>query len=327
MSCETSTTPTVDSLASKVEIIRFDQALLELDTSQLSAELVDLKQQYPAMFKTYFEQLIPITPPDSINTAKLKDYITNVHVRKALNQIQEKYPDMNLETEELGQALAYFKYYLPKSEIPQLYTLYGDFSYQAFIFEEVDGTDAIGISLDLFLGPDYPYKALDPQNPIFSDYISRRYTREYIPIKVMGILIEDLLGPLPGKRLIDFAIYEGKKQYLLSKLFPERTPAQLLEYTEAEYEWCVKSQLGIWDLYLDQELIYETNQKKINSYVNEAPRAKGMPEISPGRTAHFLGYQIVKAYMEKTESTLTELINMKESEEIFRKSKYKPKRN
>jgi len=279
------------------------------------------------MFKTYFEQLIPITPTDSIDTDKLADFVTHTHVRKVLEQIQETYPNVNRETEEIGLALAYLKHYLPASEVPKLYTLYGDFSYQAFIFEEVNGDDAIGISLDMFLGPDYPYKALDPQNPLFSDYISRRYTRQYIPIKVLGIMSEDILGPLPGKRLIDYAIYEGKKQYLFSKIFPKRTPAELLEYTEAEYDWCVKSQLGIWDLYLDQELIYETNQQKINSYVNEAPRAKGMPEASPGRTAHFLGYQIVKAYMEQTESSLSDLMAVKESEEIFRKSKYKPKRN
>lgn len=319
--------PPVDSLANKVDIIRFDQALLELDTLQMSTELVNLKKRYPAMFKTYFEQLIPITPQDSIDSDKIEDFVSNIHVRKVLNQIQETCPNVNLETQELGQAFAYLKYYLPESEVPQLYTLYGDFSYQAFIFEEANGKDAIGICLDMFLGPNYPYKALDPQNPLFSDYIARRYTREYVPIKVMGILAEDILGPLPGKRLIDYAIYEGKKQYLFSKVFPKRSPAELLEYTEDEYNWCVKSQLGIWDLFLDQELIYETNQKKINSYVNEAPRAKGMPEVSPGRTAHFLGYQIVKAYMEKTGTSLSDLISTKDSEEIFRKSKYKPKRN
>ena len=300
---------------------------MQLDTTQMASQLSELKQRYPAMFKTYFEQLIPITPRDEVNVPKLTDFITNPHVRKVSTLISERYPDLDLETEELGQAFAYLRHYLPTSEIPQLYTLYGDFSYQAFIFEEADGRDAIGVALDMFLGPDYPYKALDPQNPIFSDYISRRYTRQYIPIKVMGVMAEDILGPLPGKRLIDYAIYEGKKQYLLSKVLPQRSPAELLEYTDAEYDWCVKSQLGIWDLFLDQELIYETNQQKINSYINEAPRAKGMPEISPGRTAHFLGYQIVKAYMDKTESSLSDLISMQDSEELFRKSKYKPKRN
>ncbi len=300
---------------------------MQLDTTQMQSQLTELRQRYPAMFKVYFEQLIPITPRDSIDVTKLTDFVTNPHVRKVGSLISETYTNLDREYEELGQAFAYLKYYLPESEIPQLYTLYGDFSYQAFIFEEADGRDAIGIALEMFLGQDYPYKALDPQNPIFSDYITRRYTRSYIPLKVVGVLAEDLLGPLSGKRLIDYAIYEGKKQYLLSKLFPKRSPAELLEYTEAEYDWCVKSQLGIWDLFLDQELIYETNQQKINSYINEAPRAKGMPDASPGRTAHFLGYQIVKAYMDKTQSTLSDLIANKDSEAIFRKSKYKPKRN
>lgn len=51
-----------------------------------------------------------------------------------------------------------------------------------------------------------------------------------------------------------------------------------------------------------------------------------MPKAAPGRTANFIGWQIVKAFMEKyPKTTLEELINMHDSQIFMEKSKYKPK--
>jgi len=318
--------PDVDSVADQIKLVRFDEMLMDLDTNNLAEGLKILELQESDIFNLYFRQLIPLTRNGEHDVAKLSDFIKNTNVRKSNAGIKAKFQSMDDELEDIGQAVGYLRHYLPSSEIPNLYTLYGDYSYQAFIFEESDGHDAIGICLDMFLGPDHNYKAIDPKSPLFSDYITGRYQRSYIPIKALGVMVEDILGPINGTRLLDHMIYQGKKQYILSKVFPQMPQSMLLEFSDSEYAWTTSSELGIWDFFLDQELIFDTDQQKINSYINEAPRSKGMPEQSPGRIGFYIGYKIVKAFMDKSDSTIAELVTHQDFDEIFRLSKYKPSR-
>jgi hypothetical protein len=326
ISCGGEKAPDVDNVTDQIEVIRFDEMLMDLDTNNLAEGLKTLETAESDIFNLYFRQLIPLTRSEQHDVAKLSDFIKNTNVRKSNETIETKFNSMDDELEDIGQAISYLKHYLPTSEIPNIYTLYGDYSYQAFIFEESDGQDAVGICLDMFLGPDHNYKAIDPKSPLFSDYITDRYQRSYIPIKVLGVMIEDILGPMKGTRLLDHMIYQGKKQYILSKVFPKTSQATLLEYSKSEYQWSTQSELGIWDFFLDQELIFDTDQQKINSYINEAPRSKGMPEESPGRTGYYIGYQIVKAFMDKTDGTIENLVDNVDNDELFRLSKYKPSR-
>ena len=53
-----------------------------------------------------------------------------------------------------------------------------------------------------------------------------------------------------------------------------------------------------------------------------------MPSNSPGKVGAWLGWQIVKAYMkENPNTTLKELIAIKDGQKILTGSKYKPKTN
>jgi len=52
-----------------------------------------------------------------------------------------------------------------------------------------------------------------------------------------------------------------------------------------------------------------------------------MPPEAPGRTANWIGWKIVKAYMNRhPEVTPADLLNIKESQKILDGSRYKPRR-
>ncbi len=76
---------------------------------------------------------------------------------------------------------------------------------------------------------------------------------------------------------------------------------------------------------IDNNLLYVKETPEIMKYMGESPFIQGFPEGSPGRVGHWVGWQIVKAYMEKNPSlTLTELMNEKDAQKILNDSKYKP---
>ena len=64
-----------------------------------------------------------------------------------------------------------------------------------------------------------------------------------------------------------------------------------------------------------------------NKYINTSPNSPGMPDQAPGRTANYIGLQIVKAYMKRfPETTIPELLAIQDVQKIMDLSRYKPKR-
>ena len=59
--------------------------------------------------------------------------------------------------------------------------------------------------------------------------------------------------------------------------------------------------------------------------MGESPFIQGFPEGSPGRIGHWIGWQIVKAYMNKNPTiTVLQLMNNNNAQELLNKSKFKP---
>ena len=63
-------------------------------------------------------------------------------------------------------------------------------------------------------------------------------------------------------------------------------------------------------------------------FINPAPFSKFYLEIdndSPGMVGRYIGWQIVRSYMENNNSTIQKLLTLN-AEELLNKSKYKPKK-
>ena len=185
----------------------------------------------------------------------------------------------------------------------------------------------MGLGLDLFLAPGLDYKRLDPQNPAFSDYVTRSFTREHISKRLVEQIIEDKIGELGGNKLIDHMLHEGKKLYLLELCLPHKPEYVVHEYTEEQLNWCAENETEMWTLFLDKEYLYESDRILINRYTQAAPTSRNMPPESPGRTANYLGLKIVKAYMKAfPETDIQGLLALKDGTQVLQASRYKPPR-
>jgi uncharacterized protein YjaZ len=99
-------------------------------------------------------------------------------------------------------------------------------------------------------------------------------------------------------------------------------------YTPEQIKWCNENEGYIWRYFIEKELLYSDDQKLIPRFINMAPFSKFYLEIdneTPGRVGSWVGWQIVRSYMENNEVSLQQLLNSN-AKEIFEKSKYKPKK-
>ena len=224
-------------------------------------------------------------------------------------------------------AFKYLKYYFPDYQTPNVYLCNTLFNYQKFIFAEEDGRDGLGIGGEMFLNDFYDYKMIDPSNPSFSDYLTRSFNRDHLVKKSLDLVVDELVGAPMGNRMLDQMVRNGKKLYILEKLLPYSADSVILEYTQDQVDWCKANELEIWGFFIDQNLFYETSPVKTAKYLNDSPNAPGMPIEAPGRTANYIGLQIVKKYMESDDVlTLDALIENKDAQKILDSSGYKPKR-
>lgn len=320
--------PSVDHIdVEDVNLVRYDQLVQSLDTLNIKESYAQLSEKYPNITALYFNELLNLK---SENKDSFYIYINQFLKADPIISLQESvdkaYPNLKSLEKELNLTQKYLKHYFPDYSMPNFYTYITEFGYQTIIFQD-GNSDGIGVGLDLYLGNDFDYKKVDPQDPVFSDYLTRAYDRSHIVRNAMEIIVADIIGRETGKRLLDQMLYNGKKLYLLDQVMPEVNDTIIMAYSREDLEWVEENELQIWDYFIKNNLIYETNHLKINKYFNQGPHSPGMPSEAPGRTANYIGWQIISKYMSKyPDTTVSQLIAMTDSQKLMELSRYKPKR-
>ena len=80
----------------------------------------------------------------------------------------------------------------------------------------------------------------------------------------------------------------------------------------------------MWAFFIQNNLLYNADYYKIRSFITEAPTTKGFKN-SPPRMAEWIGWQIVKSYMDNNKNiSIKDLLNENDAQKILKASKYKP---
>jgi hypothetical protein len=136
------------------------------------------------------------------------------------------------------------------------------------------------------------------------------------------------ISPPSDNTFLAQMIYAGKELYIKDVLLPEYSDADKIGYKPEQITWCQENESYMWRYFIEKKLLYDTDQKLISRFINPAPFSKFYLEIdneSPGRVGAWIGWQIVRSFMENNEVSLQQLLQM-DAKEIFEKSKYKPKK-
>ena len=286
-----------------LNIERFDK----LYAAATPKTLQELKNEYPFLFPTQF--------PDSIWYAKLNDPIF-----KELNvEVSKQFSDNTKFEDDLEMLVSRIKYYFPEEKTPRVITLVNEVLIDKKAFYT---NDLILISLDTYLGKNH--KFYEP----FAEYQKANLEpHQILPDLVTNFAYRKIV-PSQDKTLISEMIYYGKLHYLKDLLLPETPNYQKIGYTAIQEKFCMENEFQMWSYLVDEKLLYDNNIKNYQRFIEDGPFTKFYLEIdreSPGRIGQWLGWQIVKSYMENNDVTLDQLLKT-EPTVIFNKSKYKPKK-
>lgn len=298
----------------------FDQMLKNPSTKQAAW----LQRKYGAFYQDFIERILKAgTVADTSYFSTLRQVYASKAYHDLKHDVDSVYPNLDKQNAALTDAFRRIKYYFPKKLLPSVYAYFSGFQAQTSIG---DGYFAIG--LDLFLGSNSRFYPALIEN--FPHYISRRFTPDNIASRVVeGIIRNDMFPEKDNyKTLLDKMIYNGKVLYMMDLVLPDVADTTKIGYTAAQLDWCAHFKPDIWGYFMEENLLYETDDQKTEKYLGEAPFTPGLGEKneSAPKLAVWTGWQIVRQYMEKhPEVTLPQLMADDDAQKILNDSKYRPK--
>ena len=304
-SCDFSSEERIDVSAIDIEVSvsRFDIDFYNTVTSTLTAT----KRRYPLLF--------PKNVPDSVWVQKQQD----ADERELFSETQKIYADFSEVKKQLTTLFKHIKYYNPQFKAPKIITLISNIDYKSKV---IYTKEVLLISLDVYLGKEHPFYDNFPK------YIKQNYHKEHIVVDVANAIINTQVSLSTNRTFLGKMIEAGKRLYLLDAYLPGIADEEKIGYEKEKLDWAQRNESQIWKYFIENELLYSTDIKLNKRFIDDAPFSKfyrSEDNLSPGRIGAWFGWQIVRSYMKHNDVSLQRLLKI-EAEEIFIKSKYKPKK-
>ena len=133
--------------------------------------------------------------------------------------------------------------------------------------------------------------------------------------------------PNTGKSgaLLNEMIYQGKLLYLGDAMMPEAQDSIKIGYTQKQLDWCLKNEKHIWGHLVKNKFLYSNDVNTVAKFTGEGPFTTGFVKESPARTGVWIGWRIVRKYMDDHPTiTLDQLMQETDPQKILSESRYKP---
>ena len=292
----------VTAIPLELKVERFDKIFFETPPKDLEK----VKAAFPFFF--------PGGNDNSTWLNKMQDPIW----REVYTEVQKKYADFEPVKSELELLFKHIKYYFPNTKTPKVITIISEMDYTN---KAIYADSLVIISLELYLGKNHKFYQ-------FPNYIKQNFEQKQIMPDIVSSFSSRKIPPVTDKDLLSQMIYQGKQLYLKDLFLPNYSDAEKMRYTPEQITWCQENESYMWRYFIEKEMLYSDDQKLITRFINPAPFSKFYLEIdneSPGQVGAWIGWQIVRSYMENNEVPVPDLLKT-DAKEIFLKSKYKPKK-
>lgn len=326
-------TPDISEIDVSLKLRRFEQDFFTIDSNRSMEGLQKLRVQYPDFLPLFTENILGVGPFSDTNQLLARGTQRFLHISQSLyDTVQIVFNDFSAQEKELTTAFRYLRYYYPTYPIPQILTTIGPMDALPVLSTmeptpNYMGHDFIAISLQFYLGANFSiYNDREFASNIVPQYRSKRFTKAYLTADVVRLVLDDLHPDssftLP---LIEQFIEKGKRWYALQQLLPKVNDTIVTGYTQTQQTWCEEHERDIYNFFIGQQLLFETDPTLVRSFITDGPNTPGMPETSPGNIGAFLGWRMVQTWMKKNPEIPLPTLMKTSPKKIFQEANFKPR--
>ena len=258
-------------------------------------------------------------PHDSAYLNAMVFRFTNPAIDTLVMQTKKVFGNLTDLKSQFQEAFSNIKAYYPEFVPPKVEVVITGLDSDIFVSDSL-----IVVSVDFYLGKGAKYR------PRFYEYILRKYEPEdIVPSAMLLYGINEKLNKtnLQDRTVLADMISYGKAFYFAKHVLPCVPDSVFLWYTAEEIDGARKNEDLIWARFVQDKILFSTNMVDKRNYLEERPFTIQVGEKCPGRIAQWVGWRIVKQYMEQhPEISLPQLMQMNDAQEIFKESNYKPRR-
>ncbi|MEO9965962.1 MAG: gliding motility lipoprotein GldB [Reichenbachiella sp.] len=303
---------------------RYEKVSVDLKVERLEDQLSDLKDvddvlrlfQQNRVMADYFLDANQY-PNDTILAKRLFRLLQQPSIDTLMMDTKSYYSDFDQNVKELTSAYQFIKSNYPNQEVPKIQTIITGFYNDMYISDSL-----IVIGLDYFSGENGRYFPND-----IPRYIVKRYMKESLaPIVLSFVSNEFNLADQTHGTLLADMVNLGKSYYFVEQALPCKADSLIIGYSSKEMEAVLKNQEVIWANLIENELLYETSHYLKNKIIGERPNIAEISENCPGRVGGWIGWQIVRRYMDQNpDVSFTDLMAERDAHKMFQQSGYKPR--
>lgn len=305
-----------------VKIKRMEQDMFNMNPDSIQPESQKMLKKYGNFYVRFITAYINDGGiGDSTYGYNLQMFIRDRDMRKAYEDCSKKYEDITWLEEDLTKAFRYYRYHFPGKRLPSVVTYMSGFNYPV-----ISSDNTLGVGLEMYMGPDYEFYKM--MGEIFPLYRRKNMDKPYLlPDALKGWMINEHPMDMNKNDFLSTIIHQGKIMYMVDAMLPQMHDTLKIGYTGRQLEWCRAHEFDMWAHFMERNIVYTTNSAEIQKFVMEGPFTAAFSKESPAQVGIWIGWQIVRSYMEKNpDITLEHLMNEKDAQKILMKAKYKPER-
>ena len=312
----------IDVSQSEVEVewLRLDRDFTGLATKPSFNNYNDsLKRVYGSFYSLYAARIMNFGTVTSPSYEKnVMRFLMHKDIHQLFRTVDSTYHDLTPYQQAISHAFTYYHHYFPNKSIPVISSMVTGISNNIVVTDSV-----LGVGLDLYLGDSnelYQLAAI-PQ------YVRKKAKSNYLVSDMMRGWVLSEFEPTNRKDdLLSQMINYGRSMYVMDALFPFGEDHYKIGFTADEVKWCYDHEVMIWERLIEEKSLYSTDPRVIRSLTGPGPFTTGFTKESPAQIGFWVGWQIVRKYMdENPETSIEELMKLEDAQTILRKSKYKPR--
>lgn len=297
----------------KIKIHRYDRLQFEASAMNSITAMQKMNMNFPNATKILIEDVLVLGSVDSENiNDKLCKYYSDSSLVNLMMDVEEKYKDLSSYEEKLTDGFKKLKKEIPTFVVPVVYS-----QISALNQSIVVGDSLLGISLDKYMGKDYP---------LYKKYYYSYQRESMTPDRIIPDCISFYLSSLypfawedDHRTLFDVMIYKAKIAWITEKVLGANKPGvSALGYTDEEIDWCKENKKSFVAWMKKSGHMDSTDPMIIRAYILPMPN-RVLKDFVPPMIGIWIGMQYIDEYMSRnSDVTIKQLLDNNDYDEMFK---------
>lgn len=302
----------------EIKFQRFDKEIVQFSSDSADYYINFFNSKYGRFFEIYNQSILNV---GSSNSKAYSDYllrkINDYYSHLLFNEMDKKFQDLGDIESDLSKAFSKWHLLFPDKIVPEFITFMGGLNQSIVVTDSV-----IAVGLDKYLGSDFEiYTSSGFYNYQVANMRAEKIASDCVKAWLITEWELDDESDLMAQML-----HQGKILYLVKYFLPEITDEVLMGFSKDQMQWVKNNEGQVWNFLIEEKLLFTTDYKTIKKLTSEGPFTSLFTQESPARTVNWLGYQIITKFAERNkEVAIVELMGNSDSQDILKRSKYKPK--